>query len=93
MIYTMPLCFHDKTTETLYTLVYKALVKGYLRCFHGSFDMMGNAFHLYSATSLQQPPMGWYKSGCRMEVTAMERLGEVKYTVKLHFGETKNWLL
>ena len=43
----------------------------------------------YSATSLQQPPVGQHNSGCCREEAAMK----VKYTVKLHFGDTENWLL
>ena len=38
----------------------------------------------YSATCLQQPLIGWHKSG---------RFREGKCIVKLHFGDTENWLL
>ena len=37
------------------------------------FIFISSRFYMYSATSLQQPPMGQQKSGCCREVTTVER--------------------
>ena len=51
----------------------KYCLKGTLSPKQPSKQFLGNKVFAYSATSLQQPPMGQQKSGCCREVTAMER--------------------